>query len=129
MPELLVELGGQRLVVGQHQRGPAHGLDHPGHRVRLAAAGDSQQHLVPGARPQAGRQLLERLLLVALRPEARLQPKRPLPPHLAGVGDAAIIQSFFRHDPLRPHRYRAAPIHSNTLQILDSCDISMHREA
>ena len=44
-PELLAQLGGQRLVMGQHQRGPVDALDDLGHGVRLAAAGDALEHL------------------------------------------------------------------------------------
>ncbi len=53
--ELAVELGGQRLVVRQHQRRPLHGLDDVGHRERLARAGDAHQHLLLAAVAQAPR--------------------------------------------------------------------------
>ena len=44
--ELAIELGGQRLVVREDQRGALHRLDHLRHRERLARAGDAEQHLV-----------------------------------------------------------------------------------
>jgi hypothetical protein len=44
--ELAAQLGGQRLVVGQHQRGALHLLDDLGHGIGLAGAGDAQQHLL-----------------------------------------------------------------------------------
>ena len=43
--KLLVELGGQGFVVGNHQRGPLHLLNHIGHRKGLARTGNPQQHL------------------------------------------------------------------------------------
>ena len=57
LPELLAQLGRQRLVVGQHQRGALHLLDDLGHGVGLAAAGDAQQHLLAQAVLQSLRQL------------------------------------------------------------------------
>ena len=53
--ELLVELGGQGLVVGEHQRGPVHARDGRGHAEGLAAAGHAQQHLVLVPALQPGR--------------------------------------------------------------------------
>ena len=47
--ELLAQLGGQDLIVGQHQGGPLDGLDDLGHSVGLARAGDAQQDLLPQA--------------------------------------------------------------------------------
>ena len=44
--ELLVELGGEGLVVADDQRGLLHALDDVGHREGLAAAGDAQQDAV-----------------------------------------------------------------------------------
>ena len=43
--KLGVELGSQRLVVGEHERRPADLRDHVGHRERLAGAGHTHQHL------------------------------------------------------------------------------------
>ena len=65
LPELLAQLGRQRLVVGQHQRGALHLLDDLGHGVGLAAAGDAQQHLLAQAVLQSLRQLFNGLRLVA----------------------------------------------------------------
>ena len=44
--ELGAELGGQGLVVGQHQGGPLDLLDDLGHGEGLARAGDAQKHLM-----------------------------------------------------------------------------------
>ena len=49
LAELGVQLGGQRLVVGQDQRRLLVTLDGLGHRVRLAAAGHAQERLVAEA--------------------------------------------------------------------------------
>ena len=65
LPELLAQLGRQRLVVGQHQRGALHLLDDLGHGVGLAAAGDAQQHLLAQAVLQSLRQLFNGLRLIA----------------------------------------------------------------
>ncbi len=63
--ELPVELGGQRLVVRDHQGRPVDPLDDVGHGEGLARAGDPQQHLVFGALVQAVDQGLDGLRLVA----------------------------------------------------------------
>ena len=68
-PELLVELRRQRLVVRQDQRRPLHRLDHLGHGEGLAAAGDAEQDLVPGLRPEALDQFPDRRRLIPLRLE------------------------------------------------------------
>ena len=65
LPELLAQLGGQRLVVGQHQRGALHLLDDLGHGVGLAGAGDALEHLFPQAQIHALGQLFDGLRLVA----------------------------------------------------------------
>ena len=65
LPELLAQLGGQRLVVGQHQRGALHLLDDLGHGVGLAGAGDALEHLFPQAQLHALGQLFDGLRLVA----------------------------------------------------------------
>ena len=44
LAELVRELGGQGLVVGEHERGPLHLLDEPGRRRRLAGSGGTEQH-------------------------------------------------------------------------------------
>jgi hypothetical protein len=51
--ELGAQLGGERLVVAEHERGLLHQLDDPGHRHRLAAARDAQQRLRPVAAEHA----------------------------------------------------------------------------
>ena len=43
--ELVAQLRGERLVVGDHERRPLHRLDHAGHRHRLAGAGRAEQGL------------------------------------------------------------------------------------
>ena len=65
LPELVGQLGGQRLVGREHERGPLHLLDRPGDGGALAGAGDAEQRLEPVApldalgqrrdRPWAGR--------------------------------------------------------------------------
>ena len=45
LAELVAELRGQRLVVGDHQRGSLDLLDREGHRGRLARAGHAEQRL------------------------------------------------------------------------------------
>ena len=67
--ELAVKLGGQRLVVRQHQRRPLHGLDDVGHGERLARAGHAHQHLLLAAGAQAVDQGRDGLRLIAGRLE------------------------------------------------------------
>ena len=62
--QLRVKLRGERLVVGNHQRGPVHPGDQIRHRERLAAPGHPQQALVLVARLQRLEQLADGLLLV-----------------------------------------------------------------
>ena len=45
LAELVAELRGQRLVVGDHERRPLDLLDDPGHRRRLAGAGRAEHRL------------------------------------------------------------------------------------
>ena len=45
-PQFAAELGGQRFVVGQNQRGLLHPFDDGSHGEGLAAAGHTQQHLI-----------------------------------------------------------------------------------
>ena len=55
--ELAIELGGQRLVVRHHQRGPLLLLDDVGHGEGLARAGHAHEHLVlfaPARGPRRG---------------------------------------------------------------------------
>ncbi len=63
--ELAVELGGQGLVVGEHQGGALHRGHHVGHGEGLAAAGDPEQDLVGVAALDACGQLGDGLGLVA----------------------------------------------------------------
>ena len=65
LPELGAQLSGQRLVVGQNQRGPLDSLNHLGHGVRLARAGNTQQGLLVQAVLNARRQSGDGLRLVA----------------------------------------------------------------
>ena len=46
-PELVIELGRERLVVRDHERRPLHLLDREGHRGRLARAGHAEERLEP----------------------------------------------------------------------------------
>ena len=63
--KLRAQLGGQGLVVGQHQRGALHGLDDLGHGKGLAGAGNAQQHLLLQPILDALRQRGDGLRLVA----------------------------------------------------------------
>jgi hypothetical protein len=65
LAELVGELGGQALVGGDDERGPLDLLDGPRDGGALAAARDSQQRLEAVATVDAGRELLDRLGLVA----------------------------------------------------------------
>ena len=69
--ELAVQLGGQRLVGRDHQRGPAEPRDQVGEREGLAAAGDPQQDGVGTPRPDDRDQALDRLRLIPGRSELR----------------------------------------------------------
>ena len=62
--ELGAELGRQRLIMGQHQRGAVAPGDHVGHGKGLAAAGHTQQGLAAVAPLNALYQLLNGLGLV-----------------------------------------------------------------
>ena len=66
--ELAGELGRERLVVRDHERGPPDLLDDPGHRVRLARPRNPEERLRPQPRVQTGGELLYGLRLVAGRP-------------------------------------------------------------
>ena len=65
-PELLIQLGGERLVVRHHQRRAVHLRDGLRHRERLAGAGDAQQHLMRVAPVQPFDELGDSANLVAL---------------------------------------------------------------
>ena len=65
--ELAIELGGQRLVRRQNDGGALGGLDHLGHGVGLAGAGDAEQHLGAVLTRDTLDQFLDRGRLVALR--------------------------------------------------------------
>ena len=67
LAELVAELRGQRLVVGDHERRLLHLLDRPRHRRRLAGAGSAEERLESVSFAQAGRELLDRLRLVGGR--------------------------------------------------------------
>ena len=64
LPKLRAQLGGQGLVVGQHQGGPVHLGNDVCHGEGLARAGDAQQRLLLHACVQALHQLLDGLGLV-----------------------------------------------------------------
>jgi hypothetical protein len=105
--ELAVELGGERLVGRKDQGRALRRLDHLGHGVGFPGAGDAEQHL--GAIParDAFHQLDDRLRLVALGDEVRLddeaeaafglvRARRPVrhPRALAELGPALAQQPF-----------------------------------
>jgi hypothetical protein len=56
LAKFVAELGGERLVVRDHERRLLYLLDDPGHRGRLSGAGRAQQGLVLVARLQARRE-------------------------------------------------------------------------
>ncbi len=63
-PELVAELGGERLVVGDHERGPLQPLDRGRHRHRLAGAGRAQQGHPARAVGDRGGDVVDRRRLV-----------------------------------------------------------------
>ncbi len=65
--EFVIELGRQGLVMRHHHRGPVGLLDHLGHGVGLARAGDSEQNLVLLAVENAANQGFDGSSLVAAR--------------------------------------------------------------
>ena len=67
--ELLVELGGERLVVRHDQRRAVHARDALRHGERLARAGDAEQHLGLVAAVQPVDELVDRARLVAAQLE------------------------------------------------------------
>ena len=69
LPELGVELGGERLVVGEHQRRLVVLRDRPGQRRGLAGAGRAEQHLVLQASGEAVGQAVDGGGLIARRLE------------------------------------------------------------
>jgi hypothetical protein len=72
-PELVAQLGRERLVVGDHERRPLHSLDHAGHRHRLAGARCAEQRLEALALAHALGEGLDRLGLVGRRREHRVE--------------------------------------------------------
>ena len=73
--ELGGQLGGQRLVVRQHQRGTLHGVDNVGDGEGLAGSRDAEQRLAAVTGVNALDELRNRLGLVARRPIGRLETK------------------------------------------------------
>ena len=73
--KLAVELGRQRLVGRQHQRGASHLRDDIGHGEGLAGAGHAQQYLMPQALAQIGHQTTDRFRLIAAGAKSRRQNK------------------------------------------------------
>jgi hypothetical protein len=65
--ELVIELGGEGLVVGEDEGGAVGGLDDLGHGEGLAGAGDAEQDLVALAGAQTGEELLDGAGLVSFR--------------------------------------------------------------
>ena len=71
MFELLVELSGERLIVGEDERWALELLDHMGHGEGLARAGNAQQYLGVLPRPRLRHKLFNGLRLVASRSKIR----------------------------------------------------------
>ncbi len=113
--ELAVELRGERLVGRQHQRRALRRLDHLRHGEGLARAGDAEQHLGAVAALDAFDQVGDRLRLVALRCERRLdhqrlpalgllRPRRPVRrPRPLGELGAALAQQLLQRLRRRHH--------------------------
>ena len=76
--QLLIELGGQGLVVGEQQRGAIHPLDDVGDGEGLARAGDTQEHLVGQALVQTVDEAFDGDGLVPLGHVVGHDPKGPL---------------------------------------------------
>ena len=75
LAELGVELGGERLVVGEDEGRPVDALDRPGQRRGLARAGRAEQRLVADAPLEPVDELVDRLRLVAGRLERGDEPE------------------------------------------------------
>ena len=63
--ELVVELGGERLIVREDDRGAVELLDHLGHGEGLAGAGDAEEDLIAVAIAEAANELRDGFGLVA----------------------------------------------------------------
>ena len=77
-PKLLVELGGERLVVRHDERRPVHRLDHPGNGIGLPGTRHSQEHLVRITTVEPLGELLDGSLLISARHEGTHHPKAPV---------------------------------------------------
>ncbi len=88
--ELLVELGGQGLVVGEDEGGPVHAGEDGGDGEGLAAARDPEQDLVLVPAQEPGRQLVDRPRLVAARLEVAGQPEAAV---RGGGGEPRLFRS------------------------------------
>ena len=116
--ELGAELGGQRLVVGQHQRWAVALGDDVRHREGLAAAGDAQQGLAAVAPLYPLYQLCDGLRLVARGGVGRHQMefflchKKPSFPKLRLVVSLAAIipQLFYNVNHSLPYGRNIAPV-------------------
>ena len=79
--ELVIELGGEGLVVGHHQRGAVRLLDDLRHGVGLAGSSNAQQHLVLLTVEHTSYQGLNRIALVTFRlvvaDESEIHERRP----------------------------------------------------
>ena len=96
LAELGAQLRGQRLVVGDDQRGALHALDDGSHRVGFARTGDTQQHLAGHAALHALCQRLDGLRLIALRLERRFENEASfLHRDLLIGGTAPIFDGFY----------------------------------
>ena len=73
LAELVAELRGEGLVVGDHQRGPLHRGDRRRHREGLAGAGRAEQRLEAVPRPEPLGQPGDRLRLVGGRRVGRVE--------------------------------------------------------
>ena len=102
LPELVAELRGKRLVVGDHERRLLDCGDHVGHRERLAGGGRAEQRLVLPALVDAGRELRDRLRLVAGRLVALAETEETHVRSLGNRGGIPVRAADYRESPSSP---------------------------
>ena len=93
LTELVGQLRRQRLVGGDHQRGPLHRLDGPGDGGRLTRSGYPEQRLEGVAPVDPRRQLFDRLGLVASRAELGMDGERRHHLRIPGANDKLVRRS------------------------------------
>ena len=124
LTELVAQLGGQRLVVRDHQRRPLDRLDHARHREGLAGAGRPEQGLEALPLPQALAEAGDRSGLVrrgcvggieleirghAETPRVRLARRGPSGPRTQGGANGSAVRPTEDAGPSRARRRQACP--------------------